>query len=104
MKMTYHAQMERTDRLVYIAMTVGFGEVVFEHRTHEHRECITDTGVLLVKPLDEEKLITAYIVGMDKAMALYRNTYGNQRMPHRLYNTIRNNAQHIKKQNIVVFG
>ena len=39
MKMTYHAQMERTDRLVYIAMTVGFGEVVFEHRTEVHREC-----------------------------------------------------------------
>lgn len=104
MKMTYHAQMERTDRLVYIAMTVGFGEVVFEHFSAERKECITDTGVLLVKTLKEEKLITAYIVGIDKAMALYRDTYGNQKMPHRLYTTIRNNAHHIKKQDVVIFG
>ena len=103
MKMTYHAQMERTDRLVYIAMTVGFGEIVFEHRTLEHRECITDSGVLLVKPLHEDILITAYIVGIDKAMALYRREFGEKRMPAKLYSTIMHNAHHLKKQNLAVF-
>lgn len=103
MKMTNHARLERTDRLVYIATTVGFGEVVFEHRTKEHRECITDSGVLLIKSLTDEILVTAYIVTIDKAIALYRNEFGDKRMPHKLYTTIMNNAHHVKKQNLVIF-
>ena len=102
-KMTNHVKFERTDRMTYIAMTVGFGEVIFEHQINGHRECITNSGVLLIKSLHEEVLITAYIVSIDKAIALYRQKFGNQRMPSRLYSVITNNAHHLKKQNQVVF-
>ena len=55
MIMTNHVREDRADRLTYIALTIGFGNVVFEHRDGEYRECITDTGVLMVKN------ITAFI-------------------------------------------
>ena len=102
--LTNHAKEERMNRLTYIAMTIGFGEVVFERIEDDRRYCITDSGVLMVKALKEEVLITAYIVTIDKAIALYRNEMGHdQRMPNKLYDTIRRNAHHAKMQNKVVF-
>ena len=103
MTMSKHVQYDRTDRMVYIAMTVGFGNILFEKVHEDKRECVTDTGVLLVKSLDGETLITAFILNMDKAICLYRTVYGDRRMPTSLHQTILKNRKHCKNQNIVTF-
>lgn len=101
MIMTNHVREDRADRLTYIALTVGFGNVVFEHRDGEYRECITDTGVLMVKNITEEVLVTAYIIGINKAVSLYKREYGDDAtLPRNLYRTIINNRKHIKAQDI----
>ena len=102
MKMSEHTKTDRLDRMVYIATTVGFGNVVFEKVEEDKRECLTDTGVLLVKALEKDFLITAFIVTLDKASALYKSA-GYERMPDNLYRKIQKNKIHIKKQNEVRF-
>lgn len=103
MKMSTHASKDRADRLTYIALNVGFGNILYEFKTDHHsRECITDTGVLLVMAENEDVLITAYVIDIDKAIALFR-TGGYARIPEKVYAKIRNNHVHVKKQNQVVY-
>ena len=103
MTMSKHVKEDRLDRMVYIATTIGFGKVIFERVNDDRRECITDTGVLMVKSITEDFLITAYIMSVDKAIAIFRNICGDGRMPTYLYETIRKNAKHVKLQNTVKF-
>ena len=97
-KMSNHARDERLDRLTYIALNVGFGEVVLEHRTETKRECITDTGVILVKGLEDDFLITAFIGTIDKVSDIY-HANGYERIPTSVYNKVIKNARHVKLQN-----
>ena len=101
--MTYHARIERADRLTYIAMNMGFGEVVLEHKnTTSHRlECITDTGVLIVKA-SNGAIVTAYIPSIDKVMAIYRQE-GYSRIPTQMMAKITKNAKHQKMQDKVKY-
>lgn len=97
-KMSRHVQEERLDRLTYIAMEVGFGEVVLEQRYPDKRECVTDTGVILVKALNDEFLITAFVATIDKVSAIYLSN-GYERIPTAIYNKIAKNTRHLKAQN-----
>ena len=57
MKVTIHAAVERIDRIVYIAKNIGWGEgIVVEVRREERgtRECLTDSGVLIIKDMEED--------------------------------------------------
>ena len=103
MTMSRHVQEDRLDRMVYIATTIGFGEVIFERVNNDRRECITDTGVFMVRSIVGDILITAYIIGIDKATAIFCRTCGDKRMPSYLYETIRKNAKHVKLQNTAKF-
>lgn len=98
LKMSKHTKTDRLDRMVYIATTVGFGNIVLERVEGDKRECLTDTGVLLIKALQTDFLITAFIVSIDKANALYKSA-GIARMPDSLYRKINKNKIHLKKQN-----
>ena len=102
--MSYHARIERADRLTYIAMNVGFGEVVLEHKsksTANRIECITDTGVLIVKA-SNGAIITAYVPSIDKVMAIYRQE-GYSRIPTQMMTKITKNAKHQKMQDKVKY-
>lgn len=101
--MTYHARIERADRLTYIAMNVGFGEIVLEH-IHEDDpykvDCLTDTGVLIIKNAVSGTIITAYVPNIDKVIAIYRKM-GYERMPTYMINRVRKNVKHLKIQNTI---
>ena len=58
-KMTYHAQVERIDRLVACVQHIGVGEVIKEMPGRNGRtELLTDTGLLLVVHSATNTLIT----------------------------------------------
>lgn len=100
MEMSYHCREDRLDRLTYIATTIGWGEVVAERRTENRRECLTDTGVVMIKALDRDFLITAYIASIDRAFAIYHDVYGkNAKLPQSLYKRICKNKKYHKNQN-----
>jgi hypothetical protein len=94
MKMTRHAIVDRIDRLMYIAQTIGFGEIIAEEIHNGGRECLTDSGVILVKAIDEERLITAWIADLDRALAIYRGAGKGNTLPRTIANKIKNNSKH----------
>ena len=104
-KMTAHVIEERLDRLTYIAMNVGFGEVVLEH-PHEDGsgkvDCLTDTGVLIIKSAKTGAIITAYIPDIGKVTAIYHKM-GYTRIPTAMNNKIMKNVYHAKMSNIVKY-
>lgn len=93
MKMTRHAIVDRIDRLMYIAQTIGFGEIIAEDLHNGGRECLTDSGVILVKAVNEERLITAWIADLERASAIYRGA-GKGNLPRAVVNKIKNNSKH----------
>lgn len=69
---TNHVAEERMERMLFIAEHVGWGEVWVKwyNPTTDHMECLTTTGVLLIKSRDEKILVTAYLCSVDKANAV----------------------------------
>jgi hypothetical protein len=101
MKPSEHLKQERIDRMVYILShpSLGIGSVVLEHRMETKRECVTDSGIILVKALETEFLITAYVATLDKVYALYRSE-GHDHIPDGLAHRIVKNRPHVKLQNM----
>ena len=94
MKMTYHAQVERIDRLVACIEHLGVGEVVLETEFNNARLRLTSTGLCLVMDQYEEKLITGYMCPVDRCAAMYHSN-GYKRVPDTIYKTVtRNNKKY----------
>ena len=103
MKLSKHANFDSMDRMIYIDTNLGFGKVVLEIRREDARECLTDTGVLMVKDLHEEFLITAFIARIDKVNAMYRGA-GYDHIPDHINSKVMKNAKrHYKMQDLVKY-
>lgn len=61
MTLSNHFMVERMERMVYIGMNIGYGEIVFTYldKRDNRRYCLTTTGLLEVLAPDEDVLITA---------------------------------------------
>lgn len=96
-----HAREDRITRLSTIITEVGLGQYIHEETCiHNGRECIariTNTGLYLAFFMkgNEEVLITGFLLSINRAMAIYRNS-GYHHIPNGLYNTIRRNAKKYK--------
>lgn len=83
-KLSKHCTEERLDRLVHISMTIGFGEIILTNITADNkRECLTDTGVVLIMDLYDDFLITAYVIDIDRLTAMYLS-HGHDRVPTKI--------------------
>ena len=74
--MTKHAMVDRIDRCVYIAQKIGFGDkIVCEgfRRDKGTRQCLSETGILIVKMPDSETMVTAYIPTLEQAGMIYKS-------------------------------
>jgi|GEM_PF-6686067 len=96
-EISQHIIQDRLERMVLIATTIGYGNVIKEFVTQgkygKVRQCITDTGVVIIKELFTEKVITVYAIRINRAIALYRTEAPNERIPQKLYTTIINNEK-----------
>lgn len=74
---TRHLVEDRADRVVFIATTIGFGEVVEEFYVNDnhgaHYECVTSTGVIIVKGLDRKTVVTMYVAHHNQVKRLYKD-------------------------------
>lgn len=93
-KLSRHASRDRVERLSRIVMEVRLGHSVFEGVSDDRACTITSTGVLLIWDYEPQGkvLLTAYLVTIDKAMAIYRKK-GCEHIPNGLYNTIIKNKR-----------
>ena len=71
MEMTYHAKVERIDRRMMIEQRIGIGNVIRESYHNHAYNCITDTGIVIIKDEKKEKIITMYVATRRNLMAIY---------------------------------
>lgn len=93
-KLSHHASRDRVERLSRIVMEVGLGKSLLEFKS-EGRPCtITSTGVLMIWETEgtERVLLTAYLLSVNKAMAIYKKNRQRD-IPRGLYNTILRNLR-----------
>lgn len=88
-EMTYHAQVERLDRLVACIEHIGVGEVVREVERFGAVERLTDTGLVLIVNPATNVLITGYAATVKQLCGIYEG----QRVPQYLYKRVQTNAK-----------
>lgn len=92
-----HIIKDRMERMILIATTIGYGNIVKEFITDgkygKIRQCITDTGVVIIKEYETDKVITVYVITIDRLIATYRSECPNERVPQYLYKTVVNNQK-----------
>ena len=93
-KLSQHARQDRVERLSRIIVEVGIGYAVFEYVERDRTCQITSTGVLMVYSVEntQKVLLTAYLLTMEKAAAVYRH-WGYNDIPKMMVNTINKNKQ-----------
>lgn len=67
---TKHAVVDREERIVRIATTIGFGEIVAERESDGKIKSITSTGVIWVHT-KERVLVTAYVANINDAYFVF---------------------------------
>lgn len=97
-KMSYHCSQERTDRLAFIMLHGGLGEIFCEYQESDallYR--LTTTGVLMIIDPARKVLVTAYYINMEKAAAIIHRCKHTNYSHHSLYKVIEANEKMIKR-------
>lgn len=98
-KVSAHVVYDRMDRMMLIAKYIGWGEIVLEVRNPERNNncinCLTSTGVLIVKG-ENGTLVTAYPASLSQVKALY-GMYNYDRIPEYLFNRVMKNQKLMRK-------
>ena len=100
---TTHVSVERFDRIEYIIDTIGLGDSIIMEANIKNPQNImrkmqlTNTGVILVKPVDREVVITAWIASLNQVVQIYR-TRGYAKMPEYVYRLVKKNQKYMKNQ------
>lgn len=96
MKMSYHAHVERFDRIVTLIEQVGIGEIVAsqEHYASKsgRRMSITTTGIALIISNDDNTLITAFAPDIGLVTSFFR-TLGFHEVPTQVYRSVLKNRK-----------
>ena len=74
MNFSYHALHERSGRLKQLEEVLGFTKIILEVPVLEDKKryCLTSSGVIIVKNLYEDFVITAFMANMNQCYRLYR--------------------------------
>lgn len=94
-KLSKHAKVDRPDRILWIAMEVGFGQIVDTIQIYDvergyRRVELYETGVAVIKAVDEEIVITMYLPTQRQLAAWYN---GSRFVPVRLLNVAKRNEK-----------
>lgn len=94
MLFSYHAQVERADRLVQLEEILGFTRIVLEVPVveEEKRYCLTSSGIIIVKNLHREFVVTAFMANINQCYRLYRMA-GKGQMSPKMYKRVTKNIE-----------
>lgn len=85
-----HLLEDRADRLMSIATTVGFGEIIYKRKL-EHKSAwavFTNTGVMLITDIHDSFIVTMYLPAVKQVTAIF-----NGNIPQDLYKILRKNEK-----------
>lgn len=74
MEMTYHAAIQRKNRINNIVEKIGMGQVIKEKFIHGCYSCITDTGITIIKSAEKDKIITIYVTTFRELVIIFNGT------------------------------
>ena len=85
-----HLLEDRSDRLISIATTVGFGEIIHKRKLEAESAwaVFTDTGVMLVTDIHDSFIVTMYLVSIKQASAIFHGE-----IPGDLFEVIKRNQK-----------
>lgn len=93
-----HCMEDRVGRITFIATTLGFGQIIQKRTTYSNGQpsirCLTDTGVIICKTMDESKVITMFIATTRQVVDIY----GGGHVPNWIYNKAKKNKKFLKMQ------
>ena len=102
---TKHFLNDRSDRYIFIAQTVGFGEVAHKHEVKTTKGSgyveITTTGLVIVRGNDDV-IITMYLASLNEI----QKYYGDKQVDREVVFAAKRNAKkgYIQKQNQAARG
>ena len=90
-----HALQDREERIVWIATKIGFGQVIDTIQIYDmdrsyRRVELTETGVAIIKAVDEEFIITMYLPTQRQLVKWYGS---KNAVPIRLLNVVKRNEK-----------
>ena len=91
-KMTYHAKVERIDRIAALLAEVGYNEFILEVKQPGRMWRLTDTGIIFIFDESGETLITGYMGQRLKVSSLYKQA-GYIETPKNVWKTITRNEK-----------
>ena len=94
MLFSYHAMYERADRLQKLEEVLGFTKVVLEVEVieEEKRYCLTSSGILIVKNLHRDFVVTAFMANVDQCYRICRMA-GKSQIPPKLHKRVLKNIE-----------
>lgn len=107
MEMSYHARVERADRINHIVEEIGIGNVIkekfvrFDLGQAGRYVCITDTGITIVKTEDKLKIITMYVTTKRELLQVYGN---EKKIPAFLHKKVDRNQSKYIRQGKTIWG
>lgn len=94
MKISEHGRIDRVERITRIITELGIGEIVLtiEHQEMKRLECLTSTGVILIKSSTDNIVITAYVASIERVIAMYKSQGVNNLPPSIRNKVLKNKA------------
>lgn len=89
--MSRHLIEDREERLVKIAMTIGFGEVIKESTHNGATIFLTNTGIIYVVNKQLKIIITVYVATINEISAIY-----NGKIPSCIFNKVKKNERRFR--------
>ena len=94
-KLSKHAKVDRPDRILWIVRDVGFGQLVDTIQIYDvdrgyRRVELYETGVAVIKAVDEEMVITMYLPTQRQLIGWYGD---KNLIPIRLLNVAKRNEK-----------
>ena len=96
MLFSYHAQVERADRLAQLEEVLGFTRIVLEVPVveEEKRYCLTSSGIIIVKNLYRDFVVTAFMANINQCYRLYMMAGKGQMSPKIHKRVVKNCERH----------
>lgn len=94
MTFSYHATYERADRLQALEEVLGFTKIILEVPAiqEEKRYCLTSSGILIIKNLHRDYVVTAFMATVDQAYRICRMA-GKADIPPKLKKKVVKNCE-----------
>lgn len=94
MTLSYHAKVERAERLAMLEQVLGFTSIVLEveYEKEDTKHCLTSSGIVIIKNLYTDLVVTAYMANLKQCYKLYRDA-GKAQIAPRMYKRVKKNAE-----------